>query len=262
MQTVGSGQQQQGGGQQQQQTQPQRQQPAVGNQQTPAPNTQTPQPRNAQGQFQSPQQNQQPAAQGGGQMTGPPDPDLIYDDPQEYQRQMQQWQQQTVQAAQQQVAQQLQPMLQNQGEQAKLTVKRDPEYQDVFDEYEPEIVAEMQNINPAQRTVKAWQTAAEIVAGRHRKELGQKYAQQAQPEPSPTARQGGAPAGADKSYRDAIDELLDSDHQYAQYCHDKDVTAEDLRRRASEMDLSPEEFVEIVKRGNMVTSVSGIEVTD
>lgn len=227
------------------------------------------QPRNPQGQFQSPQQGQnlspqqQQAAAQQGPLNAPPSPDDFYNDEEGYQRAMNQWAQQLVQAGINQATSQLQPMMQNQAAQSKMLAKQDPDVADVFERYEPEIVALVeQQTQPQARTVDTWKTAAEVVAGRHRNELAEAKAEEmaAQMNPSPTNRQGGGqgtPTGG-RNYRDAIDELWESDHPYVEYCEEQGMTAEDLREQAAKMGHDPETFVEIFDQGEWVKTKTGI----
>lgn len=239
---------------------PQNQAPAQGWQQ---------QPRNPQGQFQSPQQGQnlspqqQQAAAQQGPLNAPPSPDDFYNDEEGYQRAMNQWAQQLVQAGINEATSRLQPMMQNQAAQSKMLAKQDPDVADVFERYEPEIVALVeQQTQPQARTVDTWKTAAEVVAGRHRNELAEAKAEEmaAQMNPSPTNRQGGGqgtPTGG-RNYRDAIDELWESDHPYVEYCEEQGMTAEDLREQAAKMGHDPETFVEIFDQGEWVKTKTGI----
>lgn len=212
-------------------------------------------------------QRQQSAAQQQQQVQRP-NPDLYYEDPQEYNRRMDQYTSAVANQAVSVAAQQFQPMMQNMGQSAKQLAKQDADVADVFQSYEQEIVAEMANIPQNQRTVDAWKTAAELVAGRHRKELAQQEAERLaaeQQQPSPTNRQGGGQAAPDeRSYRDEIDKFWHNnpDHEYVRFAKQNDVTPADLRSRARAMDMEPAQFVELIRRDAIQASAAGLTATE
>lgn len=221
-----------------------------------------PQPQQAPSASQSPQVPSTPA-NGGRPMqqygqpqqnAGPqlPDPDLMYSDPAEYQRQWNAYQQfQTAQTVQQASA----PFLQSQAQIARDASKRDPERSDVWDSYEPEIMAEMQKLPPQQKaSVDAWNLAVDLVAGRHRRELAQQEAQKLaanrdtgtvsanDPAPDPTA--GGS--------RDAIDELFANDHPAIQRYKDNGISKDRVKKQATHMGRSIDEYAELLKKNATV----------
>lgn len=193
------------------------------------------------------------------QPSSPPDPDLYYEDPNEYNRQLSAWQQQQTQ---QYVQQASQPLLQQNAEIAKEQSRNDPKFKEVWQKYEPEIVSHMQSVPLQNRTKRAWDMAAKITKADHMDELvaeqaERKASQMASGAPA-TQRPGGAPDGGQRTYRDAIDELWDSDHEYIKHAKRQELTADDLRRRADAMDVSYEQFAENIQKQTMISSPAGL----
>lgn len=207
-------------------------------------------PANGSRQPQPPQMN----AQNGG-APPQPDPQLIYNDPSEYQRQLDaynRWQtQQTIQQASG-------PLLQAQANMARDACRRDPEYADVWDAYAPEIDALMQRVPMQNRAdPKSWQQAAEMVAGRHRKELARKEAERLAAEGNLGATISGdaTTPGADSGpSRDAISQLFADDHPAIQKFKEQGISAQKVRSHGVQMGHSPDEYAKILTGAYRVTA--------
>lgn len=110
----------------------------------------------------APQQNQS-------QAPSPPDPNLMFTNAAEYNRQLSEWNQYQInQSFQAQSA----PFMQGQIELAKAESRRDSRFKEVWERYEPEIEAEVSRVNPQMKTsVKFWNQAAALIKGMHFDEL-------------------------------------------------------------------------------------------
>lgn len=201
-----------------------------------------------------PQQNYQPAPQPAQPQAaaGMPNPDLMYSDAAEYQRQLAAFYDSRMQ---QQIQQASQPFLQSQVGIARDSARRDPDDADVWAEYGHEIDQEMLRVPlQARANPDAWKTAASYVAGRHRKEMMQKAVERhgAQRHDSGTiSSDGGIPPGANGSagaIGDEIDQLFHEDHPAVERFKKQGMNAQRVRAHAAAMGHSAEKYAEMLKR--------------
>ena len=99
---------------------------------------------------------------------GPPDPQLQYDNPAEYSRQMDAY---VTQRSQAQFAQQAEkfaaPMMQQMKQTSRTLASQNPEVADIFSRYGPEIDNHMASVDPQYSTVDAYIKVAKMVKGDH-----------------------------------------------------------------------------------------------
>jgi len=100
---------------------------------------------------------------------GPPDTNLLYTNPEEYNRQLSAWNQNQIQTAFQTQAT---PYLQGMVELARNESKRDSRFKDVWGRYAPEIEATAATVNPQMKTnVTFWNDVASLIKGRHAEDI-------------------------------------------------------------------------------------------
>ena len=182
----------------------------------------------------------------------PPDPNLAYTDPAEFHRQSLAYSQAMNAAQMQSFAA---PILAQNATMARNEARRDAERADVWAEYSGEIDAAMANVPIEQRTIDAWNMAADIVAGRHRKELATKMADRFVAERSDTgtiSASGGLPIGGRQASGDALDELFQSDHPSVARMKALGKTADDVARTASAMGHTRESYANLLRGSSVV----------
>lgn len=215
---------------------------AMGNQQLPQQNPPAPP--------QAPpmQTPQQPSA------AGLPNPDLMYSDPAEYQRQWDVYNRSQMQSMAQQLSQ---PMLQSQAQMARATARSDKSRADVWADYSGEIDAEMARVPlEARANVDSWNLAADLIAGRHRHDLARKEAQTlaAAGGDSGTVRTDGlVPNGQASSNLDAIGKLFAEDSPAIKRFKDMGMSAAKVRDHAKMMGHTPEAYAEMLTKKQSVT---------
>ena len=105
----------------------------------------------------------------GSQALNPPDPNLLYTQPDEYNRQLNVWQKTMTE---QTLATASAPLVTGQVEMARAESKRNTSYEEVWEKYAPEIEAEVVHLAPIMKTSpKLWNDAAALIKGRHSEEL-------------------------------------------------------------------------------------------
>jgi hypothetical protein len=174
----------------------------------------------------------------------------MYSDPAEYQRQLfayNEW------LTRQSIQQASAPFLQSQAQIARNASRSDPEYSDVWSEYAPEIDALMASLPVEQRAnPQMWNQAAEMVAGRHRKELARKLAERLAASPSDTgtiSTDGVGDSTGRAAPSDPIDRLFSEHPEIAERYRANGVDAAKLRSHLATMGRDPAQFVEsLLKR--------------
>lgn len=206
---------------------------------------------------QAPQQAPTPTAQSPApdNMQTPrlPSPDLQYNDPAEYERQMQAYISATNQQALSQFAQ---PFIVQQSQLARAEARRDSRLGPIWDKYAGEIDAQMASVPMQHRTVDAWQMAAKIVAGDHLDELASERAAQLAARPDTGTVSSGdnlVPAGSEQGAADAIAELFRDDHPAIQRFKKIGKRADDVRKHAIAMGHTPEKYAEMLKNRTSIT---------
>lgn len=209
---------------------------------------------NAPPQYQQ-QSYQQPPQQAAfsSQDLAPPDPQLLYSNPQLYQQQQQQWMQHQVD---QRVGQYAAPLLQNQANTAKWQSRNDPEYADVWAKYGHEIEAMATRVQPHLLTLEAYNTFADVVRGKHWKDFVENRAQQ-------LAASGGfgteraAPGGAPPTQQlSALDRLFSptSDHPQSRRYRDNNTSKADFLRYCAAMGKDPEAHANDILGGGVLAA--------
>lgn len=192
---------------------------------------------------------------------GEPDPELLITNPSEYHRQSMAWQRNQVD---QQVAAYAAPFSQSTSELARDASSRDARWVDVWRRYAPEIdalVAANTVQNPMARTQKAlWDQAAEIVQGRHYRELAAEEAQRlAAANPMTTVRpsdNGSAPVYTNVS-ADGLDELMASNDPWAISAREADMTPTMVREYCAKRNIPVATYLEQIKRSGFTRDGRG-----
>lgn len=197
----------------------------------------------------------------------PPDPDLIYTNKAEYQRQLDAYirhqNQTSVQAASA-------PILKPLARMARSQSQSDPKFKAVWQKYGPEIdLAIKQNVPEQNRTdPDIWNQAAKLVAGEHWEELAQSRAESvaAQPPDSGTVSGGGvtnAPTNGGRASVDPLSKLFREDHPSVRKFKRLGKNADDLKAHAARMGHSAEEYAEMLKaRAQVSWSAKGEPQTE
>ena len=214
------------------------------------------------------QQQMQNQGQSQPQRQGPsmPDPDLMYENPQEWQRQFQQAMQNQMNQSLQQAAGQFGQTV---GQMARSVVAQEQDFSGVFSKWGHEVdqlLAE-NGVPPQSRTPDVYRRAAKMVKADHLDELVDELADQRVQSRSVTERpqQSGsdaAPAGGG----DAIASFWHSDHDYAQNLKSKGLTQSDFRQTVRQMarktGQAPADVVEMYKNNRVIASDKGMTTED
>lgn len=190
----------------------------------------------------------QPMQQPNGQSVAPPEPDLAYTNPAEYNARLQAWMQSQMQT---QFQTQAAPFAQGLSEIAKAESMRDARYADVWRRYGPEIEAEVASL-PAQMKTQPrfWNDAASLIAGRHMEELFKERAASQRPADSGTLETGGSVAApGQQNATDKLAELFRDDHPAVERFKRLKWGAEQVRVKARTMGYTPDQYAEILLKG-------------
>jgi len=193
------------------------------------------------------------APQGNG---SPPNPDLMYSDPAEYQRQYDAYVEARFNA---QLTQLAAPVLQQNADTARELSKMGA-YADVWRRWEPEIEQQLAGIPTHQRTKQLYDQAALLVRGLHAEELANERAQQMLASrdtgTESTHGAGGAPPA---SPGDALDEAWDSGHPFFEKAKSYGMSKERIREHCARSGISVADYVKNATLGTVVQSPSGIQ---
>jgi hypothetical protein len=120
---------------------------------------------------------------------------------------------------------------------------------EVWSKYGPEIDMTMTNVPIQNRAdVNMWRQAAELVAGKHYKELARGEAERlASTADSGMLSSGGYSTNASPSSRGPIDQLFIDNHPSIQPFKDIGKSAADIRQHAQAMGHTPEAYAEMLK---------------
>lgn len=189
--------------------------------------------------------------------SGPPDPALNYSDPVEYARQLNAYYDLRLQQG---AAAASAPILARQAETEK-HLSRGGTYSDVWRRWEPEIEAELAGIPLHERNRLLYDKAAEIVQGRHWRDLAREEAEKmaASGGGSGTERtHGGGGYGAGMPANDPIETFLNSDHPYAKATVANGVKAADVRAHCAMMKITPDEWLQNAQAGSLIANANSV----
>lgn len=201
-----------------------------------------------QAQYQAPQQV--PVSFQGPQA---PDPQLLYSNPQAYQRQLDEYNDFRVEQRIQQAAQ---PLLASNAQQSKWASRNDPEYAEVWTKYGHEIEAMAVRVPQHMLTLEAYNTFADIVRGKHWKDFVENRAQQLAASGgfgTERSANGGAPPVTPTS---ALDRLFDprSDHPESRKKRELGTSRQDFERFCQAMGKNPEQHAELILNGGVLAA--------
>ena len=156
-----------------------------------------------------------------------PKASLIYDNEEEYNRQMAAYQQSLVD---QRMAQYAPTIFQGQSENAKWASQTDPKWQKVWSRWAPEIEMQMSSIPAHQRTKQMWDMAAQLVKSNHVDEIAAERAQELAANGGFGTERGQSAGGAPPTqFNDPLDELLsDTAHPQVMKWKEGGLTKQDI----------------------------------
>jgi hypothetical protein len=180
------------------------------------------------------------------------DPDLIYNDAAAYTQQMAGYVDQSVRR---QIQQGSTALLTPMVTLARDTASKDPAMAEVWSKYGPEIDMTMANVPIQNRAdMSMWRQAAELVAGKHYKELARGEAERlAATGDSGMLPSGGSLGGTSPASADPIDRLFIDNHASIQAFKAIGKSSAEVRAHASAMGHSSEEYAEMLKNKRTLT---------
>lgn len=212
-------------------------------------------------QYQQPQQQRQQQP-----LPVPPDPELALTNAPEYQRQLEAYMTAREDRLADRLASQLQgymqPFTQSMGSIARSQVANDPKFNDVFKKYGHEIDQEFvrNGIPVANRTPDAYRMVAEMVQGRHWRELAREEAARlaVSGAPATVRSQPGNPGQFDTSPQgDALDQVWDSDHEFFKNARLQGLHKSDVREAARRQGLPIDKWVKMVTSADVFVAPDG-----
>ena len=207
----------------------------------------------------------QPQEQYQSQPIGMPDPELALRDADQYNRQMTAYMDQRDQRLLSEIQKMAAPMAQTTGMLARSQLASDPEYNEIFTKYGHEIDMEMQNNNipPQARTPQAYKIMADMIRGRHYKELARAEADKLLQNRGPgTVRVGSDPgSGFTESAGDVLDQAWAKDNiSYFRSSKAGGLTKADVRMAAKRQGYTIDEFVKLVSGDDFVVAPDGSNI--
>ena len=199
-----------------------------------------------------------------------PDVNLAIREPEEYNRQLAAYLEARDQRAQQAVLAQVQqlagPLMRNNAMMARSNVATDKEYNYVFERYGPEIdlLLETNGVPVQQRTIEAFQMAADVIRGRHYKELAQHEAQALLANAgvqTGTVHGGTMPSGSAGASGDALDHLWETEHDYVKSAKGNKLTKRDIREAIKKQGHTVDAFVKLLDNNHMFIAPDGKHIT-
>jgi hypothetical protein len=190
------------------------------------------------------------------QQLSPPDPELIYTDRAEYNRQLAAY----MQAMQQQTFQQLGMPFINNAAETSLHLARNGKYKEVWEKWEPEIMQELSVIPRTNWNIQLLDKAAQLVRSNHIDEIVRVEAERM----AGNLRQGapaveGGSTGFDGTRNDSgsgrpLDQLFADNDPSIRALKESGLTPTDIRQRFKAMGTTEEEYVEGLKNSGIIHS--------
>ena len=200
----------------------------------------------------------------------PPDPDLALTNAPEYQRQLEGYMNQREERLVDRLGEQLkgymQPVTQTMGTMARAQISNDNKYSEVFDRYGHEIDQEFikNNIPQTARTPDSYRMVAEMVQGRHWRELARDEASRlaAAGVGAGTARTtlDGVPLIDTGPQGDVLDQMWESDNDFFRSLRAQKLSKSDVREAAQRQGLPIDKWVKIVSGDDVFVAPDGKHV--
>lgn len=197
-----------------------------------------------------------------------PDPDLALTNAPEYQRRLDAYiaarEERLVDRLSSRLEGYMQPVNQTMGTIARSQIANDPKFSDVFKRYGHEIDQEFirNGIATAARTPEAYRMVAEMVQGRHWRELAHEEAARLAAGQAPgTVRS--SPDGqtfASTPQGDALDQIWDTDAEYFKNARLQGLTKSDVREAAQRQGLPIDKWVKMVTSADVFVAPDGKHV--
>jgi hypothetical protein len=147
---------------------------------------------------------------------------------------------------------------------ARSQIAADPEYATTFSRFGHEIDQEfVRNRVPVQnRTPEAYKMVADMVRGRHWKELAREEAQRLAATHAPGTARSSPDSGfsPETPQGDALDQAWDSDHPYFKAVRTQGLNKRDIREAAQRQGLAIDKFVNLVQGSNTIIAPDGKHV--
>lgn len=208
--------------------------------------------QNVQQQRQQYQQRQAQAqqTQAAQQTISPPDPDLMYDDPERYQTQLARYMQAQ---NQQQLAQVAQPVLQNQARTQRQLSMQDDKVREYWQKFKPQIDQYVQQVPLAQRTKEVYDQAAKMVAADNLDSIVDEAAEKKASQMGSGTQRSGGGGPSPTSGGDEVSQFWNSGHNFVENLKAQGVTQHEFRQNIQEMGLDTEQYITQLKNDAMVT---------
>ena len=192
-------------------------------------------------------------------LQGPPDPQLSYDNPAEYNRQLQAYiNTQTTSQVQAQAQAFAQPIQLQLKQQARTLAAQDPKVKEIFEKYGHEIDTQMLSVDPQYCTVDSYIKVAKMIKGDHLDEFIDAAAKRQSQIGAGTISGDAALSPQEPSMpQDAIDKFWDADGPYVQRMKADGSNKARLRQAISIMKISPDEYIKSIERGHTISSLGG-----
>lgn len=184
-----------------------------------------------------------------------PDPNLMYSDPAEYQRQYDAYIDQRSAQRMQQFAM---PFMQNQAELVRNAAINDPAFADVWKRYGPEVEAELEGIPLEQRTKPMYDKAAAIVRGNHWKDFAREEAEKLAASGIGFTERSTGVAGMPSVQQDALDAAWESGHPYFEDMKRNGIDRQQIRGMLAKTRTRVEDYVKNAQSGELIVTPSGI----
>lgn len=186
-----------------------------------------------------------------------PDPSLMYSDPALYQQQAFAYQQALFQ---QQIQSAAAPMMQQSISLTRESARRG-KYSDVWKRYEPEILAEVQRVtDPRLHSIELYETAAEIVQGRHWRDFAREEAERMLASGAMGTERSASPGSpfSAPTPSDKLDEAWKSDHPYFERARQNFRTSQEFREHITHTLKRPvNQFVDAILAQEIVSTNRG-----
>lgn len=180
-----------------------------------------------------------------------PDPQLMYSNPQEYQRQQDAW---NDHRAEQRLNAAAAPIVQSLANNAKWQSKADPEYAEVWQKYGHEIELLAQRAGQPITQREGWDMFAQLVRGNHWREFVDQRAQQLVASGGFGTERGAASGAPPAENIDPISRLFATDTAWTRKARAEGLTEDAVRAYCRQRGQSPADYANDILKGNVITA--------
>lgn len=152
------------------------------------------------------------------------------------------------------------PLIRSQAALARESASRNVKHEKAFNKFGAEIDAELAKLPPVARIdPNMWGQAADLVAGRHWRELAREEAARLAQQSAYDLTAGGNAVASGAQTGDKLSQLWRENSPYVQWAKSARVTEEMMRRRAEAEGKTPDEYAESLQRSERFHAVGGLE---